>query len=73
MGKQFMTRRQGARLWECECGGGRDRGTDTEAARKHGLVPQEEINKCTHIQKKRYPSAKYNKSSPAKRAKHWQL
>ena len=42
-------------------------------ARKKGLPSQAEIDKCTHIEKKRYPKEEYRKFTPAEKAKHWQL
>ncbi len=53
------------------CGRGGGRG-DPEA-RKRGLPSQAEIDKCTHIEKKRYPKEEYLKFTPAEKAKHWQL
>ena len=42
-------------------------------ARKKGLPPQSEIDRCTHIEKKCYSKAEYRKFTPAKKAKLWQL
>ena len=44
-----------------------------QEARKKGIPPHAKINKCTHIEKKRYPKAEYCKFTPAKKAKLWQL
>jgi hypothetical protein len=38
-----------------------------------GLVPQEEIDKVTDVEAKRYPPEIYNNFTPAQKAKHWQL
>jgi hypothetical protein len=37
------------------------------------LVPQDEINKVTTVENKHYPASVYNKFTPAKKAKHFQL
>ncbi len=41
--------------------------------RASGLVPQEEVNKVTNVEAKRYPTGIYNSFTPAQKAKHWQL
>ncbi len=46
---------------------------DDAEARKRGLPPQADIDKCTHIVKKHYPKAEYHKFTPAKKARLWQL
>jgi hypothetical protein len=51
-------------------GRGRGRGGNLRAS---GLVPQEEINKLTDVEAKRYPTDVYNSFTPAQKAKHWQL
>jgi hypothetical protein len=59
---------QGARWWRAWYWGRGD-----PDARKKGLPSQADIDKCTHIKKKRYPRDEYNKFTPAEKAKHWQL
>ena len=55
-------------------GEGRDRPkTGSTDARKAGLPSQAEIDRCTHIQARRYPPDEYKKFTPAERQKHWQL
>jgi len=51
--------------------GGRGRG-DPDARRK-GLVSQADIDKVTTVENRHYPSAEYDKFTPAEKAKHWQL
>jgi hypothetical protein len=46
---------------------------DDAEARKRGLPPQAEIDKCTHIVKKHYSKAEYKKFTPAEKARLWQL
>ena len=52
-------------------GGGTKR--DDADARKRGLPPQAEIDKCTQIVTKHYSKAEYKKFTPAERARLWQL
>ena len=62
-------------------GGGRGRGGTGRGRgrgrggmpRAFGLVPQEEIDKVTGIEDKRYPTDVYLAFTPAQKAKHWQL
>lgn len=62
---------RGGRGTGCGRGDGQDQprvdNTGTAEARKAGLPSQAEIDKCTHIQAKRYPPDEYNKFTPAKR------
>jgi hypothetical protein len=51
-------------------GRGRGRGGNS---RSSGIVPQEEVNKVTDIEAKRYPDEIYLTFTPAQKAKHWQL
>ena len=55
--------------------GGRHSGAKNadQEARKKGPPPQSEIDRCTHIEKKRYSKAEYQKFTPAQKAKLWQL
>ena len=55
--------------------GGRRGGAkrDDAEARKKGLVPQAEIDKCSHIVKRYYPTPEYKRLTPAEKAKLWQL
>ena len=46
---------------------------DDVEARKRGLPPQADIDKCTHIVKKHYSKAEYKKFTPAEKARLWQL
>ncbi|KAL3816597.1 hypothetical protein ACHAXA_001500 [Cyclostephanos tholiformis] len=46
---------------------------DDAEARKRGLPPQADIDKCTHIVKKHYSKAEYKKFTPAEKARLWQL
>ncbi len=60
-------------------GGGRGRGRSSRGCGRGGnwrasrLVPQEEINKVTNVEAKRYLPEAYNSFTPAQKAKHWQL
>ncbi len=60
-----MSTSSGGRHGGAKCG-------DQEACKK-GLPPQSEIDKCTHIEKKRYSKEEYRKFTPAEKAKLWQL
>jgi hypothetical protein len=51
-------------------GRGHGRGGNSSAS---GLVPQEEIDKVTDVEAKRYRPKIYNNFTPAQKAKHWQL
>ncbi len=51
-------------------GHGRGRGGNSRAS---GLIPQEEIDKVTDVEAKRYPTDIYNSFTPAQKVKHWQL
>jgi hypothetical protein len=51
--------------------GGAKRG-DPEAHKK-GLPPQPDIDKCTHIEKRRYSKEEYCNFKPAEKARLWQL
>jgi hypothetical protein len=57
--------------------GRRDKGkagkAGTADARKAGLPSQAEVDKCTHIQAKRYPPDEYKNFTPAEKQRHWQL
>jgi hypothetical protein len=55
--------------------GGRRGGAkrDDADARKNGLVPQAEVDKCSHIVKRYYPTPEYKRLTPAEKAKLWQL
>ena len=53
-------------------GSGRGRGCGGNF-RSSGLVPQEEVDKLTDVEAKRYPTDVYNSFTPAQKAKHWQL
>ncbi len=64
---------QGCRGERQGCGGCGGSGQGSPNAPALGLVPQEEINKATTIKNKYYPTSVYNKFTPAKKAKHWQL
>jgi hypothetical protein len=44
-----------------------------QEARKKGLPPQSEIDKCTDIEKKCYSKEEYCKFTPAENAKLWKL
>ncbi len=50
--------------------GGRHSGAKCgdQEARKKGLPPQSEIDKCTHIEKKCYSKAEYHNFTPAEKA-----
>ncbi len=60
-------------------GGGRGRGGTGRGrgrggnSRSSGIVPQEEVDKVTGIEAKRYPTEIYNTFTPAMKAKHWTL
>jgi hypothetical protein len=53
-------------------GSGRGRGRGGNS-RSSGIVPQEEVDKVTRIEAKRYPTEIYLTFTPAMKAKHWQL
>jgi hypothetical protein len=61
--------------------GGRGRGSHsastsgrgTGRSRSDGVPTQIEIDRCTHIKGKYYPSREYNKFSAAEKARHFQL
>ena len=57
--------------------GGRDKGkaekNGSADAHKAGLPSQAEVDKCTHIQAKRYPPDEYKNFNAAERQRHWQL
>ena len=46
---------------------------DDADARKNGLVPQAEVDKCSHIVKRYYPTPEYKRLTPAEKARLWQL
>jgi hypothetical protein len=60
-------------------GGGRSRqtgrggGQKTGDSRKKGLVPQNEIDKQTHITNRDYSADEYKRLNPAEKTKLWQL
>ncbi len=60
----------GGRQGHGGCGSGRPGGPNSHA---QGLVPQDEINRQTHIVNKHYSTSEYNKFTLAKKARLWQL
>ena len=55
-------------------GGSRgSRGTDHQSERRAGIPSQIEVDKCTHIQNKKYPYEEYIKFTPAEKQRAYQL
>ena len=60
-------------------GGGQGRGGSSRGRgpggnlRASGLVPQEEVDKVTNIEARRYPTKVYNTFTPAQKTNYWQL
>jgi hypothetical protein len=72
-GRTISTLTQGRGGGGQGCGGsgsGRGHGGNLRAS---GLVPQEEIDKVTNVEAKRYPTDVYKSFTPGQKAKHWQL
>jgi hypothetical protein len=61
---------RGGRQGHGGCGSGRRGGPNSCV---QGLVPQDEINRQTHIVNKHYSTSEYNKFTLAEKARLWQL
>ena len=49
------------------------RGTDHQSKRRSGIPSQIEVDKCTHIQNKKYPWEEYKNFTPAEKQRAYQL